>query len=127
MASWAKQGSPLPALLLSLCVLSACDPPEQRGAQAEQGEVIPASLSLLTRDELLDPKRCQPCHPEHYDEWAKSMHAYASEDPVFIALNQRGQRETGGELGDFCVQCHAPVAQRLGLTSDGLNLSALPR
>lgn len=50
------------------------------------------------------------------------MHAYASEDPLFRALNAQGQRETNGELGDFCVRCHAPLAVELGLTDDGLNL-----
>jgi hypothetical protein len=54
------------------------------------------------------------------------MHAYASFDPVFIAMNQRGQRETDGALGDFCVSCHAPMALRLGLTEDGANLESLP-
>lgn len=55
------------------------------------------------------------------------MHAYASDDPVFLAMNARGQRETNGELGDFCVRCHAPMAVRLGATTDGLNLPDLPR
>jgi hypothetical protein len=41
-------------------------------------------------------------------------------------MNQRGQRETRGELGDFCVRCHAPQAVREGATSDGLNLASLP-
>lgn len=54
------------------------------------------------------------------------MHAYASDDPVFVAMNARGQRETGGELGDFCVKCHAPVAVALGETQDGTNLDELP-
>jgi hypothetical protein len=45
------------------------------------------------------------------------MHAYASDDPVFVAMNKRGQRETGGALGTFCVQCHAPMAVELGLTT----------
>ncbi|MDP6944954.1 MAG: multiheme c-type cytochrome [Myxococcota bacterium] len=80
----------------------------------------------LTRDELLDPESCKACHQAHYDEWSGSMHAYASLDPVFLAMNARGQRETGGELGDFCVQCHAPMALRLGLTTDGLNLHEVP-
>lgn len=53
------------------------------------------------------------------------MHAYASEDPLFRALNAKGQRETDGALGDFCVRCHAPLAVELGLTDDGLNLDAL--
>lgn len=48
------------------------------------------------------------------------MHSYASEDPVFVAMNQRGQRETGGQLGTFCIACHAPLAG----TSD---LAQVPR
>lgn len=54
------------------------------------------------------------------------MHAYASDDPVFLAMNRRGQRETNGALGNFCVKCHAPQAVRDGLTTDGTNLAALP-
>jgi hypothetical protein len=63
----------------------------------------------------------------HYEEWAGSMHAYASFDPVFLAMNRRGQEETNGELGSFCVSCHAPMALREGATSDGLNLEELPQ
>jgi hypothetical protein len=54
------------------------------------------------------------------------MHAYASEDPVFIAMNKRMIRETGGASASFCVNCHAPLAVRLGLTQDGSNLATLP-
>ena len=54
------------------------------------------------------------------------MHAYAANDPVFLAMNARGQRETNGELGTFCVDCHAPMAVEDGLTDDGLNLPDLP-
>ena len=54
------------------------------------------------------------------------MHAYAAVDPVFLAMNQRGQRETGGELGEFCVKCHAPMAVLEGATRDGLNLDEVP-
>ena len=54
------------------------------------------------------------------------MHAYAAEDPVFVAMNKRLQRETNGALGDFCVRCHAPMAVRDGKTKDGLNLAELP-
>jgi hypothetical protein len=75
--------------------------------------------------ELYDSKACASCHPQHYDEWSASMHAYAAEDPVFLAMNQRGQEDTGGELGTLCVNCHAPLAVRLGYT-DGSNLDAVP-
>src|SRR5690606_34593771 len=76
---------------------------------------------------MRDPSTCEGCHPDHVREWASSMHAYASEDPVFVAMNRRGQRATGGELGPFCVRCHAPMAVALGATTDGLNLAELPR
>lgn len=82
---------------------------------------------LLERNALLDPNTCATCHPRHHDEWSGSMHAYAADDPVFLAFNRRGQRETNGELGDFCIKCHAPVALNLGLTTDGLNLDKLPQ
>src|SRR5262249_21135778 len=61
-------------------------------------------------------------HPDHFREWASSMHAYAADDPVFRAMNARGQRETGGALGDFCVRCHAPMAGATGATKSGLRL-----
>lgn len=77
----------------------------------------PAKLPVAT---LEDPATCMECHGQHYAEWATSMHAYASDDPVFLAMNKRGQRETGNQLGKFCVQCHAPMAVALGLT-DGTN------
>jgi hypothetical protein len=54
------------------------------------------------------------------------MHAYAADDPVFLAMNRRAQRDNPA-TGTFCVQCHAPVAVREGLTKDGLNLDELPR
>jgi hypothetical protein len=54
------------------------------------------------------------------------MHAYAAEDPVFLAMNARGQKETDGKLGSFCVNCHAPMAVREGFTTDGLNLDSVP-
>ena len=79
----------------------------------------------LTAEELKDPQKCQKCHPDHYREWSGSMHAYAGDDPVFLAMNARGQRETNGALGDFCVKCHAPIAVMEGATTDGLNLPEL--
>lgn len=96
--------------LLVALVLAGCTPPG------------PA----LTSEELLDPEACADCHQEHYRQWSGSMHAYAAQDPVFLAMNQRGQEETDGALGPFCIQCHAPMAVELGLTDDGLNLDEVP-
>ncbi len=81
---------------------------------------------LLSKEELMKPETCTSCHADHVREWSGSMHAYAAEDPVFLAMNARLQRETNGELGTFCVKCHAPLAVALGKTVDGLNLAELP-
>ena len=44
----------------------------------------------LSRDQLLDPETCKTCHPDQFREWSGSMHAYAADDPVFVAMNARG-------------------------------------
>ena len=79
----------------------------------------------LSPEAILDPQECQGCHPVHHEQWSGSMHAYAAEDPVFLAMNRMGQEATNGELGDFCVNCHAPMAVRLGETEDGLDLDSV--
>src|SRR5689334_18649822 len=81
---------------------------------------------LLDEAERKDPTACASCHPAQVDEWSASVHAHSSRDPVFLAMNRRGQEETHGDLGPFCVKCHAPVAYDAGLTEDGLNLESLP-
>lgn len=73
--------------------------------------------TTLSVEALQDPQTCSECHPKHFKQWSGSMHAYASDDPVFVAMNQRGQRDTSNQLGTFCVQCHAPMAVQLGLTN----------
>ena len=101
------------ALVALACSLVACG----------KGKGGPATLTV---EELMKPETCKECHASHYRDWASSMHAYASKDPVFLAMNARGQEETGGELGDFCVKCHAPLAVAMGLTKNGMNLDDLP-
>ncbi len=81
----------------------------------------------LDKAAMMDPATCKKCHENHYQEWSGSMHAYAADDPVFLAMNARGQRETNGELGDFCISCHAPLAVAAGLTTDGLNIAEVPQ
>lgn len=98
--------------LASMCCLIACD----GGA---------GSAERMSREELLKPETCKECHPKHYEQWSSSMHAYASTDPVFRAMNARGQREQL-DPKDFCVNCHAPMAVREGKTSDGTNLDDVP-
>ena len=77
--------------------------------------------SVKSVDELMDPGTCLECHERYHTQWSASMHAYAADDPVFVAMNKRGQRETNGELGLFCVKCHAPMAVANGtVTADNV-------
>lgn len=96
-------------------LVAACSSTENTG-------VRPA----FTREELMDPTNCKDCHPQHYNEWSSSMHAYATKDPVFQAMNRRGQELTKGALGKFCVQCHAPMAVAEDAIKDYANLDVLP-
>ena len=81
----------------------------------------------FTRDMLMDPEACATCHPDHVKEWSSSMHAYAADDPVFVAMNARGQRETKGALGTFCLDCHAPLAVRAGAATGGVLSASTPQ
>ncbi len=101
------------ALVLAIATIAACSSEKQAGP-------------TLVGEDLQDPQKCLPCHADQFREWSGSMHAYAAEDPIFLAMNKRMQRETNGAAGDFCVKCHAPMAVRLGKTKDGLNLAELP-
>jgi nitrate/TMAO reductase-like tetraheme cytochrome c subunit len=85
-----------------------------------------APPTALTRAQLLDPEQCRSCHASAFREWSGSMHAYASDDPVFVAMNARFLRESAGPR-DLCVGCHAPVARSVGLSSDGANLATVPK
>lgn len=110
--------------------LTACDSLRRSFSNDDAGTVTADAerrvQPTLTVEQLLDPTVCRQCHPGQYDEWASSMHAYASFDPVFLAMNALGQEQTEGRLGNFCVQCHAPLAVAYELTTDGLNLDQVP-
>lgn len=112
-------------ILFGLIALFSCACQEKDSLNSDEIPLLSGSKGL-SQEEQLDPVSCQPCHPYHYAEWRASVHAHASEDPIFRALNQLGQMETNGALGDFCIRCHAPVAFSLKLSTDGLNLSELP-
>ena len=90
------------------------------------GGAPPADTTPYAREKLLDPETCKECHQDHFREWSGSMHAYASTDPVFRAMNARGQKETNGALGDFCVKCHAPMAVNEHAT-DGTDIESVPK
>jgi nitrate/TMAO reductase-like tetraheme cytochrome c subunit len=61
---------------------------------------------------------CANCHQERYDEWSRSMHALAIDDPVFQAAYLRAL-ESDPKYRRYCLTCHSPTTR---ITND-LNLS----
>lgn len=101
----------------AVMVVPSCSSPEQQPGRPER--VAPVET-------LLDSAYCGGCHREQYAEWAGSMHAYAADDPVFRALNDLMQKEVPPEQRTFCLNCHAPMAVRLGKSDDVAALDATP-
>ena len=92
----------------------------------------------LVKDDLLDPATRGGCHAQAFAEWQRSPHAQSADDPVFVAMNQMGQGETHGALGNLHPVPWAnggvrgsdlrwPEFGRGGQTSQGRHLLLLPR
>jgi len=64
--------------------------------------------------EYSSPEECAECHPTHYDEWQRSMHAYAAKSPSFDVISAKTYRDTSGEIGTFCTGCHTPIGEAQG-------------
>jgi hypothetical protein len=65
---------------------------------------------------LSPPSRCTGCHanyddvndPEPHDNWAGTMMANSTRDPLFWAALDVANNDLPG-AGDFCLRCHTPV------------------
>jgi len=69
---------------------------------------------------------CKSCHPTYYDEWSASIHSYSMSDPIWFALqrgSQTAHKAAGEEIGDFCVQCHSPIAALTDAITDHENFT----
>ncbi|GAA4437292.1 multiheme c-type cytochrome [Bremerella cremea] len=80
------------------------------------------NITPLTEMEFPSAKQCQACHPKQYDEWSRSMHAYAQHSPVFEAFNLTLMERTNGTQGTFCTRCHTPVGTALGENGNRRNV-----
>ncbi|MDG5468702.1 multiheme c-type cytochrome [Deltaproteobacteria bacterium IMCC39524] len=98
----------------------------QAEAVATADETKAATPQLFKPGAFEDPKVCSTCHRDIYNEWSKSMHAYAWEDkwyqPDFLLAHQ----QTDGATDVLCGACHAPIAARTGLLppADGSKFDA---
>ncbi len=98
--------------VLALASSSGCD--GLRGIESESpGPSGPAPFAAAAT--------CGECHPNHLAEWEASMHAYGGVDPVMLRMEELAAKEAGGSgLGESCIGCHAPSAERAGDRSRAL-------
>lgn len=68
----------------------------------------------LTEMDFEDPSVCAACHPKQYEGWKGSMHSNSFKDPVFQALWDLGEKETGEKLMNECGICHSPIGTLTG-------------
>lgn len=93
--------------------------PKQEKAVAEEKDPYEEDEGAAYHNQLLrensfpSADTCKTCHPQHYEEWSVSPHAYAQMSPVANAMNGKMQMLTSGTIGDFCMRCHSPVSMAL--------------
>jgi hypothetical protein len=74
--------------------------------------------ALAAADAYPSASVCATCHPQQYEEWSYSSHAYASISPVFHRFEQRINELSQGTVGYFCLRCHSGVGTALGEPRD---------
>ncbi|MEM6690900.1 MAG: multiheme c-type cytochrome, partial [Planctomycetota bacterium] len=102
-----------------------------KSGKEKLGKVDPKSgkdvhEDLWTESCYPSAESCRKCHPDHYEQWRASGHAYASVSPMFQRFEQAMTELTEGTVGSFCVRCHSPVATQLGLSRVDSILDAPP-
>ena len=121
-----------PIFFLSIFVFYSCEdktdndsdfnknPSEQNYDIDNDGQIISTEFN---HSDFSSAHDCMECHQQHFDEWDKSMHAYALKDDIFLSLfnEERTKRPSTGE--NFCIQCHAPVAYLSGYSLENINNS----
>ncbi|MEW4486860.1 multiheme c-type cytochrome [Thalassoglobus sp. JC818] len=106
-------------------------PPDDKGEWLSKGQletlhrwiesgaleyVLPPTCdtSPLLETDFVSARECAQCHPRQYEEWSRSMHAYAQHSPVFEAFTLTMVERTGGTIGTFCTRCHTPIGVSIG-------------
>ena len=88
--------------------------PDELAAALERYRVDSTHNAIFLENRFPSANTCATCHPEHYEEWSVSAHAYAQLSPVFNAMHGKILKLTNGTNGDFCIRCHTPVGMNLG-------------
>jgi hypothetical protein len=83
-------------------------------ASSPEAPRLPPEVPRHSPKDFQGPEACAVCHPRHYLEWRGSAHAYSAKDPIVQACNRKALEDTKGEIGLFCLGCHAPLGVRTG-------------
>lgn len=98
--------------------------PVSAAAEAQPGSPVPPQL--FEPGAFEDPEVCSGCHRDIYQNWSRSMHAFAWENTWYKEDYTLAFKETEGATSMLCGACHAPIAAKTGLfpTQDGSNFDA---
>ena len=89
-------------------------------------EAFEAHAAIFTEDIYPSANACAACHPQHYEEWSVSQHAYAQLSPIYMAMQTTINLVTSVTNGDFCIRCHNQVGMNLGENIFISNLDRAP-
>ena len=81
--------------------------PSKQYVLDEFGQIVTTEFSL---SDFESPQTCQQCHPNHYNDWSLSMHAYSMTDSIFFRGWNKAKSDFENTGERFCIQCHSPVA-----------------
>ncbi len=105
------------AILLILGLFLGCSKESTKPADEPDDTVPQFKLTDFSSAEA-----CESCHPDQYNQWKGSMHAYAFIDPVNTIGMESTIADVGAEeLGTFCVDCHSPIGALTGETPAGFD------
>lgn len=75
------------------------------GKPIETGDLAP--VSTLGKTPFTSSMECKECHEEIWNEWASSLHAIATTDPIYRTFRNTGYGQ--GDMMAECDLCHIPT------------------
>ncbi len=100
--------------------------PQSPGSSSGAASIPDPHEALWTENCYPSAESCRKCHPNQYEEWRASGHAYAAVSPMFNRFEQAMTEYTKGTVGSFCVRCHSPVGTQLKIPRAASLLEAPP-
>lgn len=96
---------------LAAALLAGCATDDGSDSAAPASSQPAAVSDESTIQHYASAETCAGCHPRQYEEWKQSMHRYGARSPVFEGMYLKAYRDSAGEVGPFCTNCHSAEAQ----------------